>query len=131
MAGFLIKCSVFPARCFTKLNPPTIWHSASHFDESIQASIELLAPDRHLNRIKRVLHDEVGIELVNLPHHAVNVRLLGFGEQQKLGPRLRLETLHAEVARFEDLESAGAINEWRGREGAVIRWSCGSRRAGT
>lgn len=70
---------------------------ASKLHKSIKTPVELFTPYWHLYRIEGVLHYEVRIQLVDLLHHAVNVRLLGFGKEKELCACERLETLHAEV----------------------------------
>ena len=82
-------------------------HSTSHFHKSVQPTIELLTADGHLYRIERVLHNKVGVQLVYLPYHRINVRLLGLRKQQKFRPGQGLETLYAEVTRLEDFNAAG------------------------
>lgn len=71
--------------------------SPPDLDETIQPSIELLAPDWHLDGVERVLHDVVCIQFVYLLHHRIHIRLLGLSEEQELDAGLRLETLYAEV----------------------------------
>jgi hypothetical protein len=106
-----VRGIIFPTR---RPSPPDL-------DEAIQAPIKLLAPNRHLDGIERVLHDVVGIQLIYLLHHCVHIGLLRLSEEQELDTGLCLETLDAEVGAFEDFNT-GRVD----REGLEVE--CGSRR---
>lgn len=67
-------------------------------------AIERLTPDRHLQTIKRILHHIIRVELVHLAHDNVDIRLLRLREEQKLGPRHRLEARQPEQPGLQHLE---------------------------
>jgi len=71
-----------------------------HLYKSIQSTVEFLAPYWHLHSIERVLHDIVGVQLIDPPHHRVDIWLVGLRKEQELDTGLRLEALHAEVLGF-------------------------------
>lgn len=77
--------------------PNTASSTPSDFDKAIQPPIELLAPNRHLNGIERILHDVIRIQFIYPLHHSIDIRLLGLSEEQELDTGLCLETLDAEV----------------------------------
>ena len=87
--------------------------SSSHLDEAVQATVELVAPNGHLDSVERVLHDVVGVQLVDFLHHDVDIGLLRLSEEKKLGARLCLEALNAEMAGLEDLDAGGAVDKGR------------------
>ena len=47
---------------------------------SPEPPVKLLAPHWHLQRIKWILRDVIGIELIHLSHNSVAIRLLRFRE---------------------------------------------------
>ena len=67
--------------------------------------IEPLTPNRHLHLIEGILHDIVGVQLIDAAHDDLHIWLLGFREEEELGPREGLETGQAEEGRFENLEA--------------------------
>lgn len=95
--------------------PPTTQHPWFHSpspNPSAQPPIKLLAPHRHLQRIERILHHIVGIELIDLPHNSIAIRLMRLRKQQKLDTRRRLKARQPEIRAFEHLEAGelGARN---------------------
>jgi hypothetical protein len=101
--------------------------STPNLHKAVQPAIELLTSDGHLDSIKWVLHDVIGVQLVYLLHHCVDVWLLWFGEEQEFGPCLRLEALNTEVAGFKDFEPCRPIDERRGGGGCrerIRHWGC-------
>ena len=90
-----------------------------------QRPIELLHPNRHLHRIKRILHHKIRIHLIAPPHHHIRIRLLRAREQQELDPRRRLEARQAEVAAFETFDSGGGRFAAAGGEVGVLGWGRG------
>lgn len=69
--------------------------------------IKRLTPNRHIQLIKRILHNKVRIQLIHLPQHDIDIGRQRIGKQQELGPRQRLEAGEAEPVGFEDLEAGG------------------------
>lgn len=90
---------------------PSLAPSPPNLDKPIQPPVKLLTPNGHLDRIKRILHDEIRIQLIYLLHHRIHIRLLGFRKQQEFDARLRLEALDAEVRGLEDFDARGAHGE--------------------
>jgi hypothetical protein len=72
--------------------------SPPHLDEAVQAAVELVAPDGHLDGVERVLHDVVGVQLIYFLHHGIDIGLLRLSEKEELCARLRLEALDPELA---------------------------------
>lgn len=70
-----------------------------------QRPLKLLHPNRHLDAIKRVLHNIIPIQLIAPPNHDIRIRLLRTREQQKLDSCGCLETRHPEVARLQALDA--------------------------
>lgn len=94
-----------------------------------QLAIKKVATHRHLKRVEGVLHDVVGVEVVNAPQRHVNVCLRGIGEEEELCAGEGGEALHAKVFRLEHLEARrrlGAAGEHVGagrvrrREGRLL-----------
>ena len=102
--------------------------SPPNLDEPIQPPIKLLAPDRHLHSIERVLHNEVGIQFIHLLYHSIHVGLLRLRHQQELGPRLCLEALQAEVTLLHDFDASRAVGKGRWRHHVVLRRDVGYAR---
>ena len=73
----------------------------------IQAPIKLVASNRHLQRIKRILHHKIRVQLVALLDDDIDICLGRLREQQELDSRRRLEAAQAEVRRFQDFETRG------------------------
>ena len=67
--------------------------SSSRPDKLIQPIVKLMTPNRHLQRIKRILHDKIRIKLITLLDNHLHIRLRRFRQKQKLDPRIRLETV--------------------------------------
>lgn len=67
--------------------------------------IEGFAPHRHLELIERILHDIVGVQLVDLFHDNVDIGHERVGEEQELRPRQRLKAGEAELVGFEAFEA--------------------------
>lgn len=107
--------------------PPPPFRSRPHQTRP-QRPIKLLHPNRHLQRIKRILHHKLGISLIAPPRHRLGVRLLRTGKQQKFGPRRRLEACQAEAAGFKTLD-AGGEGAATGRGGGCTsgEWGGGDR----
>lgn len=80
-----------------------------------------LAPNRHLERVEGVLHDVVGVQVVNPPHGHVDVCLRRVREEQELGPGHGAEALQAEVLRLHDLEARGGLGPERRAVGVPRR----------
>lgn len=85
--------------------------STPDFDVCIQSRIKLRTPHGHLHGVKGVLHDKVGIQLVNLTNHHIHIRLCWFSEQQEFGPRECLKACQSEVRGFENFEARGFNGE--------------------
>lgn len=85
--------------------------STPHPNIAIQPSIKLLTPNRHLNSIKRILHNKVGIKLINSPDNRINIRLRRFREQQELRPRERLKACQSKVCALQNFKPGGAQGE--------------------
>lgn len=86
-----------------------------------QPPVEQFAADGHLKLVKGVLHDVVGIVLVDPAHGGVGsgtAGLDGVGEEEELEPRLGGEALQAEVLRLHDLEARGGLGP---REQGAVR----------
>jgi hypothetical protein len=101
--------------------------SSPDLHESVQASVELLTSNRHLDGIEWVLHHEIRIQLVNLLQRRLGIRLSWLRKEQELDARKCLETLHAELRRLEDFDARGARVERcredvRGGRGIVGGW---------
>lgn len=69
-----------------------------------QLSVKHLTPDGHLELVKRVLHDIVGVQLVDASDGDVDVGLRRVGEEQELGARHGVEALQPEILGLEHLE---------------------------
>lgn len=83
---------------------PLITPSLLRPDIAHQMPIKRLAPDGHLQLVKRVLHHIIGVELVNLPHDQIHVRLMRFREEQELGAAEGLEAGESEEGRLEHFQ---------------------------
>ena len=70
--------------------------------------VESLAPNGHLQLVKRILGHVIRIELVNLPHGGVDVRLVRFAEEEEFDAGEGLEAGDAEEGGLEDFD-AGAF----------------------
>ena len=81
--------------------------------------LKRLAPHRHFQLVKRVLHHIVCVQFIDLPHYNIHIRLLRFRKEKEFGARDGLETRHAEKSAFEDFET--------GERGAGYRGAYGSR----
>lgn len=68
--------------------------------------IECFASHRHFSLVERVLHDEVRIELIDLPHDCVHVTSQGIREQQEFRPRQGLEASQTELVRLEVVQAS-------------------------
>lgn len=75
----------------------------------VELAVEHVAAHRHLELIEGVLHDVVGVEIVDFAHGDVDVGLHGVGEKQELCARLRVEALQPEILRLHDLEPRGGL----------------------
>lgn len=89
-----------------------------------QRPLKLLHPNRHLQRIKRILHDLVRIDLITPPHHHLRIRLFRARKEQELHSRRRLEASQPEVRAFQTLDAGGGWFPlgagWRrGRRGGI------------
>lgn len=79
-------------------------HSSSP-DPSAQSPIKLLTSHRHLQGIERILHDIVGVELINLRDNRITVRLVRFGEEQEFHAGRCLKARQAEIRSLEHFEA--------------------------
>lgn len=86
-----------------------------------------LTPDGHLGLIEGILHDVIGVELVDAAHDDLDVGLLGLGKEQELGAREGLEAGQAEEGALENFEAGeggtrqgglGRVDNGRGGQGA-------------
>jgi hypothetical protein len=91
--------------CIVSSSPP-------NFYKSIEPPIKFVTPDRHLDGVEWVLHYIVGIQLVYLLYHGIDVWLLRLSEEEELYTGLRLEALNAEVRALEYFDARSA--HWEG-----------------
>jgi hypothetical protein len=86
-----------------------------------QLPVEHVAPDGHLELVERVLHDVVGVQLVDASDGDVDVGLRRVGEEQELGARHGVEALQPKVLGLEHLEPRLRLGarEDPGRRGGV------------
>ena len=96
--------------------PPEIPLLLPRLNISSEMSIKSLALDRHVDLVKGILHDVVGVELVHPTDDDVDVGLVRLGEEQELGAGQRLETLQPEMLRLEHLQPRRRPSAWR------LRW---------
>jgi len=89
--------------------------STPHPDITIQPTVELLAPDRHLHRVERILHNKVCIKFIYSLDDNIDIRLHRFCEEQEFCACERLETRQPEVGGLEDFETRGSQGEIVGR----------------
>jgi hypothetical protein len=82
-------------------------------------------PDRHLGLVERVLHDVVGVPLVDALDDGIDIRHERVGDQEELGAGVSLETGQSEEGRFQRLEPG----DWEGRVGDRGGLLGGCRRA--
>ena len=89
-------------------------------NKSRNLPLPLVSPDWHIHLIKRILHNIIRIQFVNLPHYNIDVRLVRFRKQEKFGPREGLKTCEAKEGTFEDFEASvggsGGAAGGRGKE---------------
>lgn len=81
-----------------------------------QSSVELVDADGHLETVKGVGHDEVGINVIASTGDLVCVGLLGAGEEQELCAGRSLKTGQTEMRRLERLDAGGLV--------CAIAWRC-------
>ena len=63
--------------------------------------LKRLAPHRHFHLIEGVFCHVISVQLVNLSHDQIYVRLVGLSEEQELGPGESLEAGESEDGCFE------------------------------
>ena len=68
-------------------------------------SVKSFTPNWHLQLIERILGHIIRIQFVHLPHDNIDIRLMWFREQEKLGARKCLEAGKAKVGGFEDFDA--------------------------
>lgn len=78
-------------------------------DDRTETTLKALAPYGHLHGIKRILHDIVGIQLVDLAQHCIAILLHGFGEEKKLDTGEGLKALQTKVLRLDNLDAARGL----------------------
>jgi hypothetical protein len=74
-------------------------------DETVQRHVKLMTPDWHLHRVEGILHDEIGVQLVDLAYDDLDVGLRGLRQHQELCARGRLEAVEPKVRGLEHLDA--------------------------
>lgn len=78
-------------------------------------SVKRITSDGHLQLVERILHDIVGIQLIDLAHHGIHVLHQRVGEEKELGPGQGLEAGQAKLVGFKHLDSSLWYSGVRGR----------------
>lgn len=92
-------------RCSASIMQNVVSILLSRLNVSAQMAIKGLTLDRHIDLIKGILHDIVGVQLIHPSDHDIDIRLQGFGEEEELGPRQGLKALQSEALALEHFEA--------------------------
>lgn len=68
-------------------------------------AVECFTSHRHLELVKRVLHHEIGVQLVDLVHDRVHATRRRIREKQEFSPRQRLEACQTEAVGLEKFQA--------------------------
>ena len=93
--------------------------SLPHGHPALYGPLELVASNRHLEAVERVLHDIVRVQLIALAQDDVRVALRRLGEEQELCARGCLVAGHEEARGLQAFD-AGAV-AWGGARRQVAR----------
>lgn len=71
----------------------------------VEFPIKHFASDGHLQLVKRILHDIIGVQIIDPSRGYIHVCLCSVGEDQELGARHGVKALQAKVLRLHNLET--------------------------
>jgi hypothetical protein len=96
------------------INGLLLWLHVCH-----QMPIECLAPNGHLNLVKGILHDIVGIQLIHTPDDNVDIWLVRLRKDEEFGPYTGISSTDA----GENAREPQPVNVWKH---CILKWSLSS-----